>query len=105
MGTGKDYLTLGVSFNNFSTKNFFKKGAWQPLPAGDGQKLSVRVQTNGIYYQAYNASFTEPWLGGNKPRALTVSVYYSTQSNGLKQTDPNRNEIDIWGASLGLVQD
>jgi outer membrane protein insertion porin family len=56
--------TLGVSFNNFSIKNIFKKESWDPLPTGDGQKLSVRVQSNGRAYQSYNFSFTEPWLGG-----------------------------------------
>ncbi|MEI6852935.1 MAG: POTRA domain-containing protein [Bacteroidota bacterium] len=101
-GMGRLIGTLGVSFNNFSTRNFFKKDAWQPLPAGDGQKLSVRVQTNGTYYQAYNASFTEPWLGGHKPHALSVSVYYSSQTNGLKKSDANRQAINIFGASVGL---
>lgn len=101
-GMGRLIGTLGVSFNNFSTRNFFKKDAWQPLPAGDGQKLSVRVQTNGIYYQAYNASFTEPWLGGRKPHAFSVSVYYSSQTNGLKKSNENRQGINIFGASVGL---
>ncbi len=101
-GAGRLIGTLGVSFNNFSMHNFFKKAAWQPLPSGDGQKLSVRVQTNGIYYQAYNASFTEPWLGGKKPQALSVSVYYSSQTNGLKKSDALRQAINILGASVGL---
>ncbi|MBP8042767.1 MAG: BamA/TamA family outer membrane protein, partial [Bacteroidales bacterium] len=101
-GMGRLIGTLGVSFNNFSTKNFFKKSAWSPLPSGDGQKLSVRAQTNGKYYQAYNASFTEPWLGGHKPLALSVSVYYSSQTNGLSKSDSNRQAIGIAGASVGL---
>jgi outer membrane protein insertion porin family len=101
-GAGRLIGTLGVSFNNFSLHNFFKKSAWQPLPAGDGQKLSVRIQTNGIYYQSYNASFTEPWLGGHKPHALSVSVYYSSQTNGLKKSDASRQAINIFGASVGL---
>ena len=101
-GSGRLIGTLGVSFNNFSTKNFFKKSAWSPLPSGDGQKLSVRAQTNGKYYQAYNASFTEPWLGGRKPIALSISIYYSSQTNGLKKSDENRQAIGILGASVGL---
>jgi len=101
-GMGRLIGTLGVSFNNFSTKNFFKKSAWSPLPSGDGQKLSVRAQTNGKYYQAYNASFTEPWLGGHKPLALSVSVYYSSQTNGLSKSDSNKQAIGIAGASVGL---
>ena len=82
--------------------NFFKSSAWQPLPSGDGQKLSVRIQTNGSYYQAYNASFTEPWLGGKKPHALSISVYYSSQTNGLKKSNASRQAIGIIGASVGL---
>ncbi|OYW80345.1 MAG: outer membrane protein assembly factor, partial [Sphingobacteriia bacterium 32-37-4] len=67
--------TLGVSFNNFSAKNLFKKTAWDPLPMGDGQKLSLRVQSNGRAFRSYNFSFTEPWLGGKKRNALTVSIF------------------------------
>ncbi len=67
--------TLGVSFNNFSAKNLFRKAAWDPLPMGDGQKLSLRVQSNGKAFRSYNFSFTEPWLGGKKRNALTVSIF------------------------------
>lgn len=101
-GMGRIIGTLGVSFNNFSTRRFFKKDAWSPLPSGDGQKLSIRAQSNGSYYQAYNASFTEPWLGGKKPNALSISGYYSVQTNGLKKSDPERESIDISGVSVGL---
>lgn len=69
--------TLGLSFNNFSIKNMFKKGAWSPLPTGDGQKLSIRAQSNGKEYQTYNFSFTEPWLGGHKPNSFSVSAFSS----------------------------
>jgi outer membrane protein insertion porin family len=101
-GAGRIVGTLGVSFNNFSTRNMFKKGSWRPLPAGDGQKLSLRAQSNGLFFQSYNASFTEPWLGGKKPNSLSVSVYHSIQSNGLQKGDENRSLIQITGASLGL---
>lgn len=67
--------TLGVSFNNFSLRNIWKKSSWDPLPMGDGQKLSLRVQSNGKAFRSYNFSFTEPWLGGKKRNALTFSVY------------------------------
>ncbi|MBA3899543.1 MAG: outer membrane protein assembly factor BamA, partial [Bacteroidetes bacterium] len=53
-GAGRVVGTLGVSFNNFSAKNFFKKHAWRPLPSGDGQRLSLRAQTNGLWFQSYN---------------------------------------------------
>ncbi|MEN9346508.1 MAG: hypothetical protein RLZZ77_19, partial [Bacteroidota bacterium] len=63
--------SLGLTFNNFSMRNFFKKGAWSPLPTGDGQRLSLRAQTNGAFFQSYNISFTEPWFGGKKPNSLS----------------------------------
>ena len=69
--------TVGVSFNNFSIKNILKKSSWDPLPTGDGQKLSLRIQSNGKAFQTYNFSFTEPWLGGKKRNSLTVSLYKS----------------------------
>ena len=76
-GQGRVLGTLGVSFNNFSARNMFKKNAWQPLPSGDGQRLSVRAQSNGAYYQSINASFSEPWLGGKKPNSFSVTPYYN----------------------------
>jgi outer membrane protein insertion porin family len=110
-GGGRIVGTLGVSFNNFSGRNFFKKGAWRPLPSGDGQRLSIRAQTNGLYFQSYNISFTEPWLGGRKPNSLSVTAYYSVQTNGQKKkitsdgvkiANPDRQSLDIFGASVGL---
>lgn len=73
--------TLGVTFNNFSIKNIFSKKAWDPLPTGDGQKLSIRFQSNGKAYRSYNVSFTEPWLGGVRRNSLTVSLYDTKFSN------------------------
>ena len=73
-GFGKSKIigTLGVTFNNFSLRNIFNRDAWSPLPQGDGQRFSVRAQTNGDYFQSYNFSFTEPWLGGKRPNSFTV---------------------------------
>jgi outer membrane protein insertion porin family len=73
--------TLGVTFNNFSVNRIFSKSAWQPLPTGDGQKLSLRVQSNGKAYRSYNFSFTEPWLGGKKRNSFTISYYDTKYSN------------------------
>lgn len=78
--------TLGVSFNNFSMRNIFKKSAWRPLPQGDGQRLSIRGQTNGDFFQSYNVSLTEPWLGGKKPTSLTVAGFYNRFAFGLRNT-------------------
>ena len=103
-GYGANQLvgTLGLSFNNFSAGNIFKKGAWRPLPSGGGQKLSLRAQTNGKYYQSYSASFTEPWLGGKKPNSLSVSIFHSIQTSGTTTNESNRQEIKISGISVGL---
>ncbi len=73
--------TLGVTFNNFSINRIFSKTAWSPLPTGDGQKLSMRVQSNGKAYRSYNFSFTEPWLGGKKRNSFTISYYDTKYSN------------------------
>ncbi|MFN8153907.1 MAG: outer membrane protein assembly factor BamA [Bacteroidia bacterium] len=94
--------TLGISFNNFSARNIFKTKTWSPLPTGDGQRLSLRFQSNGRYFQSYNASFTEPYLGGKKPNALSVSVYESIQTDGLPRGDANRSVLKISGVSVGL---
>lgn len=69
--------TLGVTFNNFSIRNIFNREAWHPLPMGDGQKLSLRAQSNGRYLQTYNFSFTEPWLGGKKPNSFSLGSVYT----------------------------
>jgi len=69
--------TLGVTFNNFSLKNIKDRSTWAPLPQGDGQKLSLRVQSNSRFFRSYNFSFTEPWLGGKRPRSFTVGAVRS----------------------------
>ena len=95
--------TIGLTFNNFSTKNFFKKSAWRPLPSGDGQRLSIRGQTNGRFYQSFNASFTEPWLGGKKPNSLSVfSNYTLLSATGLLKTNPDYTGTTILGAGVGF---
>jgi len=69
--------TLGVTFNNFSIRNLKNRQTWSPLPQGDGQKLSLRIQSNSRFFRSYNFSFTEPWLGGKKPNSLTVGAVHS----------------------------
>jgi outer membrane protein insertion porin family len=101
-GGGMVVGTLGLSFNNFSARNIFKKNAWRPLPAGDGQKLSLRGQTNGKYYYSVSASFTEPWLGGEKPNSLSVSIYHSKQTNGYDSESSDYASLTINGGSVGL---
>jgi outer membrane protein insertion porin family len=108
-GGGRVVGTLGVSFTNFSARNMFKKGAWKPIPTGDGQRVSVRAQSNGLFFQSYNFSFTEPWLGGKKPNALSFNVWRSVQSNGQpKRIDGEFNELrqslQITGVQVGFGQ-
>ncbi|MEY3850123.1 MAG: hypothetical protein RJA38_564, partial [Bacteroidota bacterium] len=108
-GGGRVVGSLGLSFNNFSMRNFFKKEAWSPLPTGDGQRLSIRAMSNGAFFQSYNLSFTEPWLGGKRPNSLSVSAYHSVQSNGQKKyngdiLNPLRQSLIITGASVTFGQ-
>ena len=99
--------TLGVTFNNFSIKNILKKDSWDPLPSGDGQKLSLRFQSNGRAYQSYNASFTEPWLGGKKRNSFTVSLFHTKfasiydYATNTYLKNPS-SYISTIGASVGL---
>jgi outer membrane protein insertion porin family len=86
--------TLGVTFNNFSLRNIFRKETWDPLPSGDGQKLSVRVSSNGKAYRSYNFSFTEPWLGGKKQNQFSVNFYNSYQN-------PSAYNEYIYGTTTG----
>ncbi|MFZ1335081.1 MAG: outer membrane protein assembly factor BamA [Saprospiraceae bacterium] len=94
--------TLGVTFNNFSLKNITKSETWRPLPQGDGQKLSLRAQTNGRFYQSYNASFTEPWLGGKKPTSFTVGGFYTRYANINGSTGESVGYYSIVSGTVGV---
>lgn len=102
-GGGSFIGTLGLSFNNFSIKNLFNKEAYKPLPMGDGQSLSLRLQASRTY-STYSFSFTEPWLGGRKPQSLSFSVYYSNQYRFDFQTNNviRDENLGIIGAQIGL---
>jgi len=103
-GAGRVVGTFGLNFNNFSARNINNKRSWQPLPTGDGQSINLRAQSNGLYFQSYNASFTEPWLGGRKPNSFTATIYHNVQSNGVRANDPNRQSLYITGVNFGLGQ-
>jgi outer membrane protein insertion porin family len=97
--------TVGVRFSNFSYSNFFKWKEWRPVPSGDGQTLSLRLQSNGSYYRSYNATFADPWFGGKKPISLSVSGYFTHISNntslgGVLTT--SNYYMNIIGASVNL---
>lgn len=78
---------IGLKLNNFSMANLFNKNKEHRgiLPVGDGEVLSIGAQTNGTYYQSYNASYSTNWFGGKRPIQFTVGAYFS------KQTDVSSN--------------
>ena len=96
--------TVGVSFNNFSTRRFFDKTAWRPVPLGDAQNLSIRFQTNGTYYTSLSASFSEPWLFGKKPTSLNMSLYYTRQTNSYLAFNILNNDefMEVYGFAAGI---
>jgi outer membrane protein insertion porin family len=122
-GGGRVVGSLQLSFTNFSMRNFFNGPSWSPLPTGDGQRLSLSASSNGTFFQSYNISFTEPWLGGKKPTSLSVSSSISRQTNGqfkkLRQSDldnsaflrenyqvgddnPNLQELKVIGGAVNI---
>jgi outer membrane protein insertion porin family len=92
--------TLGLTFNNFSTKNILKK--WDPLPSGDGQRLQLRGQANGRQFQSYSFSFTEPWIGGKKPHSFTISFNHSIQRRLERFGGRQLGKLGISGITLTL---
>ena len=96
--------TVGVAFNNFSTRRFFDKSAWRPVPLGDAQNLAIRFQTNGTYYTSLSASFSEPWLFGKKPTSLSLSLYYTRQTNSYIYYNILNNDeyMEVYGFAAGL---
>jgi outer membrane protein insertion porin family len=97
--------TLGLTFNNFSLRNVPNLKEWNPLPRGDGQRLSLRLQANGRSFQSYSASFSEPWLGGRKPHSLSISYVHSQSryagSGATSFTDLN-SKLKADNISVGL---
>ena len=96
--------TVGLSFNNFSTRRMMEGGAWRPVPLGDAQNLSIRFQTSGTYYTAVSASFSEPWLFGKKPTSLSLSAYYTRQTNSYLAWNilSHDRQMEVYGFSAGL---
>ena len=98
--------TVGLVFNNFSIKNIGDIKKWDPLPVGDGQKLSLRVQANGQSFQNYSLSLSEPWFGGKKPNSLSFAFNHSVQRQvDFFNQNPNGGDLGffkITGVTLGL---
>jgi len=101
-GMGMLVGTLGLRFSNFASSRILEPKAWRPIPSGDGQTLSLRAQSNGKYYQAYNISFIEPWFGGKKPNSFSVSFYHTIMNNSYYWGQISDQYLKISGASLGL---
>ena len=101
-GSGTFVGSVGITFNNLSMKNFFKKGAWRPYPMGQNQRLSISAQTNGTYYKAFAFSFTDPWLGGHKPNSFTLSAHYSDQNDAYYVWQTSTQYFRTYGVAAGL---
>ena len=101
-GSGTFVGSVGITLNNLSIKNFFKKGAWRPYPMGQNQRLSLSAQTNGTYYKAFALSFTDPWLGGKKPNSFTISAHFSEQNNAYYVWQKSTQYFRTYGLAAGL---
>lgn len=101
-GGGMFIGTVGLSFNNFSTRNLFNKKAWKPLPMGQGQTFSLRFQA-AQGYTSYQMSFMEPWIGGRRPLSITTSFYYTKQEAYNYYTNERmKGRLDIFGGGIAL---
>ncbi len=101
-GSGTFVGSVGITLNNLSIKNTFKKGAWRPYPMGQNQRLSLSAQTNGTYYKALSFSFTDPWLGGKKPNSFTLGAYLSESNDAYYVWQEATQYFRSYGASAGL---
>ena len=104
-GGGGFIGTLGLSFNNFSMKNIFDLDSYKPLPMGDGQSLSLRLQASQ-FYRTYSFSFAEPWLGGRQPVQFSTSLSHTVQYRYdyfTGRADKSQS-FQISGITLGLAR-
>lgn len=104
-GGGGFIGTLGLSFNNFSIKDIFKKEAYKPIPMGDGQKLALRLQASR-FFQTYSFSFSEPWLGGRRPVQFSTSLSHTKQFlfNPITRDADKSRSFNITGITFGLAK-
>ena len=101
-GSGMFVGSVGVTFNNFAMSRIFKKGAWRPVPSGEGQTLSLRGQSNGSYYNTLSLSFMDPWFGKRKPNVFSFSAYYAHESNATYWMSSSDQWMSVLGISVGL---
>tara|TARA_B100001769_G_scaffold66991_1_gene49848 strand:+ start:155 stop:2743 length:2589 start_codon:yes stop_codon:yes gene_type:complete len=104
-GGGGFIGTIGLSFNNFSIKDIFKKEAYNPIPMGDGQRLALRLQASR-FYTVNSFNFTEPWLGGKRPVQFSVQLSQTKQFmfNPYNYTADKSKYFNISGVSVGLAK-
>ena len=104
-GGGGFIGTLGLSFNNFSMRNIWNREEYKPVPMGDGQQLSLRLQASR-FFETYSFSFAEPWLGGEQPVRFSTSISQTTQYRYDFMTGlANKNQyFKIRGINLGLAK-
>lgn len=101
-GSGTFVGSIGITLNNLSIRNFFKRGAWRPYPSGQNQRLAISGQTNGTYYKALSLSFTDPWLGGRRPNSFSISGYISEQNNAYYVWQNATMYYRSMGIAMGL---
>ena len=101
-GAGSFVGSVGITLNNVSTRGIFDKTKWTPYPMGQNQKFSISGQTNGTYYKAIAASFTDPWVGGHKPNSLTLSAHWSEQNNAYYIWQTSTMHFRTLGLAAGL---
>lgn len=94
--------TVGLSLNNFSVKNIGDWSKWRPYPSGDGQRLSLQIQSNGRRFQSYNLIFSEPWLGGKRPNNFTISVNRTVNRSIDIFTNDLNGFLKASGFTIGL---
>ena len=104
-GGGGFIGTLGLSFNNFSLKNILNFDTYKPLPMGDGQSLSLRLQASQ-FYSTYSFSFAEPWMGGREPVQFSTSLSHTIQYRFDYFTGraDKSQYFQISGLTLGLAK-
>ena len=104
-GGGGFIGTLGLAFNNFSMRNILNKKSYKPLPMGDGQNLSLRLQASQ-FYSTYSFSFVEPWLGGRQPVQFSTNLSHTIQYryDYFTGTADKSQSFQISGLSIGLAK-
>ncbi|MBT8238570.1 MAG: outer membrane protein assembly factor BamA, partial [Croceitalea sp.] len=107
-GGGGFIGTLGLSFSNFSLQNIFNGESYKPVPMGDGQTFSLRLQASRTF-RVYSLNFAEPWLGGKKPVRFNLSFsrtqQFSSRFNNNGQIDVDKDRgFSITGVSAGLAK-